>query len=1517
MPDDVVEEYLRKHAGATRDDEPAFRSWYAQQVDETEVPGFRLDENPDAPEHHYDWRSAYRAGARPQKDEPSGLYHWPSEFKADDHPRRFLHVDAHGREDPSAPLVDTKTGNAAGPDPVDRYFEKHYGRLTPTPTDDRIAEEFTAQREKGYDRHDDFAVTQARARRAAGDQRGAEDYMRWARKVSELTIEQRRIREGIAHPDPADVARRNMEDLGPLSRAGLHILDTVYSAAEGVTGELIHKFSTDEQASALENLRGTLAEVDPTITRLTEAGGRMAGAALPIGGAAKLLGAGAKAAGLGAAAKYAATPLAVGGYSAATAPEGERLKAGLEGTAFAALAGGIGGPFNKWLERFPTLKRAEALRNLAAAGISMPTADAILHGIDGERALEQLAFGVALGGTAGRERTPERLAETRAAKAGAQAERTTRHSAEDLAIENEQLAGSVPEQGVTPSDQLRAASAQAEYVREAASRAGADAEAAAKREFREAAARRSDTHRFAEILVEKGVGSTPQGPRLTDAIRQRFPDRTPAEAADAVMDLYDRGKIDSDRAAKELGLQWGPGEKQGGRRKRQMYVPYEGKPPVETLTRQSFPWEQLVEPGIVTTDPAKARSSAAAAAAERAAQEFGDIPVAERGAPPPPPGKPIADELVPASEPAAEASPPAAPTDESGSVRPNTKERGAINPHAFSVAASDVRNAIVRETGSMIGRLRSYGKPATTRLAIHAERVINQTRDALGELSGPLANAMKAGGSSPLSKQGRALIELERPRPVGRAAADSPLMEMVEGRTKPTSPEETKAVESLRDLIEARGRLFEREGVKRYDSAAGGMTLFRVNGREIAPRIMAPAMLDVVSRGRGSPGWKPLIDAFAEVNPGVPRVEIEKHFLERHESVNNDGPDALVRQQQAEFKREWARVPAFAKVDGEWVPMFESRMYEYAKKLAERGAARVGFLREFGADQDRQGKILERLRTEVTDVVGKRKAGPDEVTMVMRTLHGLPAEGPLVDQSSRGARVGKAFHDGLSLIRSALLSASAPTNLSEPFGAMIDVAGNRGFAKAWWEVTKAYVARMKGKGSILDTLELQGSITRAVADLSFDPSAPVSSSLRAAREASGFVFMHRIVNEWQEKMAAVIGDQLAQRLRAGTPDVRDSYRLRTFGFSAGTRERLLSGQGTADEIADVARRSSGRMVGALLHPLEQSRFENRALAQATIPFQRYASTIWRQTGRQFEAFAGEMREAYRAGLDTKAGAVRAATATRQLVRFFTGKALQGAGSYFAIAYATGGTLGLKTAWNEAKDRPFSFALEGLAYTLLAGPAGAIARAATTDTSPAKMVLPIWAASELHDALAGDGAYKNKSFGTRMWQLTERVVPATRMVENGLVAVGLGSPEAKDIEVARRAYWRWRFDQKLRPEHVEDGDTPEQQQAFRTQMGEAYRVATSLDAAAVKRHVEAAMGIAGKDEKSAASSLRNRRLLTQSMVRDRLPDLKKRIGDEAYRKLELHDRLIDRLIRAIEHDGDYDQAIEKAKAEPRR
>ncbi len=61
-------------------DESSFQSWYQQQAKQ-----YDLNPNPDDPQQFYDYRAAFRAGAKP---DASG--HWPSDFKREGHPNMVV-----------------------------------------------------------------------------------------------------------------------------------------------------------------------------------------------------------------------------------------------------------------------------------------------------------------------------------------------------------------------------------------------------------------------------------------------------------------------------------------------------------------------------------------------------------------------------------------------------------------------------------------------------------------------------------------------------------------------------------------------------------------------------------------------------------------------------------------------------------------------------------------------------------------------------------------------------------------------------------------------------------------------------------------------------------------------------------------------------------------------------------------------------------------------------------------------------------------------------------------------------------------------------------------------------------------------------------------------------------------------------------------------------------------------------------------------------------------------------------
>ena len=81
-----VFDFLSKPFSPSEDDSE-FLDWYSNIAKEVNdyYPDFTLNPDPDSPNHYYDYRAAYEAGAKLDKEK-----HLPSEFKDDLHPDRYI-----------------------------------------------------------------------------------------------------------------------------------------------------------------------------------------------------------------------------------------------------------------------------------------------------------------------------------------------------------------------------------------------------------------------------------------------------------------------------------------------------------------------------------------------------------------------------------------------------------------------------------------------------------------------------------------------------------------------------------------------------------------------------------------------------------------------------------------------------------------------------------------------------------------------------------------------------------------------------------------------------------------------------------------------------------------------------------------------------------------------------------------------------------------------------------------------------------------------------------------------------------------------------------------------------------------------------------------------------------------------------------------------------------------------------------------------------------------------------------
>ena len=81
-------------------EEKKFKQWFAEWVE-----AGIADKDPDESYIKYDYRGAFKDGVSPEIDKGDGLLHWPSEYKDDDHPNRYVSDDRAG-----GGMQDTKYG---------------------------------------------------------------------------------------------------------------------------------------------------------------------------------------------------------------------------------------------------------------------------------------------------------------------------------------------------------------------------------------------------------------------------------------------------------------------------------------------------------------------------------------------------------------------------------------------------------------------------------------------------------------------------------------------------------------------------------------------------------------------------------------------------------------------------------------------------------------------------------------------------------------------------------------------------------------------------------------------------------------------------------------------------------------------------------------------------------------------------------------------------------------------------------------------------------------------------------------------------------------------------------------------------------------------------------------------------------------------------------------------------------------------------------------------------------------
>lgn len=816
-------------------------------------------------------------------------------------------------------------------------------------------------------------------------------------------------------------------------------------------------------------------------------------------------------------------------------------------------------------------------------------------------------------------------------------------------------------------------------------------------------------------------------------------------------------------------------------------------------------------------------------------------------------------------------------------------ERGAVQPAGVMDALGEAAGAVKREFGSMIGRVESFGGEAAKETAAKARQAVDASKEAYGAAHVETEAAQRAAGKFALAKGGKAARSLADHVPVEGLPGvyESRLHDSIERKVENT-PDEAAIVQPTRNLLAKWWDLYN--GVRRMNRRTGEYEeIDGVSKGDVAPRIATPEFTEIVMEGPSSRLWRRVVDATAKMN-GIPREKVEAIFNERREGMLGEGKPNVNRPTQLEFGREFERVPSAIRDGLSKIDLLVTDPYEYVTALSKSRANRLGVIKAFGQDIPGEGGApsdISRLRAAFADQTGK----PKEFTKLLRALHGVsPAEPNTMTKFGR-TRIGQALGTGKSALKMSMLTTSAAQNVPETIGNKREFAGTIGSIA---DAATAFKEFVTGKRTTKDLLRAMGSKTTQPMNIGIGRHRPIRDALRAVNEfTSRFPFLHGPVNEGQETSAGRGALRTTKAMAEGRGFETNRQRLLAMGRSWADATRLAEGKGTPEEYAAIVREAPGRQVGANLSLAEQSNFENRPTVKAASTFNRYAMTQLRDASLKVRAFLTTMDHAITdTSLTRKQRFQAAVSAVERLGSFALGKTVQGSLGYLAATALIHGPAGVRRAFREAEDDIVDFALRGLASVFTGGPIGSVLRATSDSGSVWDTIFPVAVAREVGGTLFGDAkivgnkSYANLDFLERVNKLANRFIPIKRAA-----VAWLGSPEANVVHQAEMAYWKWANANVEVPSFGSSSTTE-----FRTAAKKAFNALRNFDEEDAVEAVRKAMG--AKDKDALAKSLRTRTLLNKSYMKGHEAELRKAIGEEAYRALQIRDKMITDLISTL-------------------
>jgi hypothetical protein len=391
------------------------------------------------------------------------------------------------------------------------------------------------------------------------------------------------------------------------------------------------------------------------------------------------------------------------------------------------------------------------------------------------------------------------------------------------------------------------------------------------------------------------------------------------------------------------------------------------------------------------------------------------------------------------------------------------------------------------------------------------------------------------------------------------------------------------------------------------------------------------------------------------------------------------------------------------------IPLLRSDPFGAARAILDHQMVRLGHIKAFGQDAAELDRLVGLFRT-----AGGRE---QDVNNLFKATQAIPLElpfaSPAMSPGTPGWQVVRGIRALLSVLRSGRLTLAFVANSMETLQTVPAYTGWGDYAKTLVKWARHPMAEEMRKVTAHEAIR-----TQDVLDWGWERNRALESMSR--RFGNVFKFMNKQMNEWNEMISAHAGLMFADRLRRGQGTEADLTRLRfKHQISQGAIDRLMAGEATDQEYADVARRVTEQTQGTTSQPAERSRAGNSPLWNFLIPFDQYAQKTTNRTLNLFGDFMDSAREVARIvdedlegvgrDRDSQFRYLKAQQAYKDLTHnagalasWLGGAAAAGTLQLFLRSFVVYGVAGLKGEADDLTEDPGEFGWEAVKQVMFSG-----------------------------------------------------------------------------------------------------------------------------------------------------------------------------------------------------------------------